>query len=369
MTEIPSKLDRLLGYLVQDPQNLNLLQDAAAAAYEEGRLSVVAELAARAETFTAPSPTLLNLAGLAALRASDLAQAEACFSRALQQDPANPDIRGNLAWTRAVLKDWASACDLIDEAVIAAQPRAAALKVEAFQHLGRPEDALAWADRLAERSALPAAALSALSMAALDAEQPQRARSYAEAAGDTPEAASTLAFLALQDGDSVDAESLLDRALAHAPHQPRALLGKGLARLSANDPQTAAAWLDEAAKGFETHLGSWIAAGWAYFAAGDLTQSRQRFATALALDDSFAESHGALAVIDLLEGRRDAARRGVNVALRLDQRCFGALLGKMLLAQSEGDVVSAERIRAMAMTLPIGVDGLTLAAALTRFRR
>jgi tetratricopeptide (TPR) repeat protein len=366
--ETRSKLERLLGYLAQDPTNLNLLQDAATAALEQGELAQTGELLARYEALAPLPPALLNIAGLAALGQGDLATADQILSRVLEQTPDDAGVRCNLAWTRARQKDWPAVAALLDDDTVAAEPRAAVLKIQAAQHLGQPEDALAWADRQAQRGPLEPGALATLSVAALDAEDLTRAKTYAEAAGDRPEAVSTLGFLELNDGRPQQAEPLFDHALAASPSEARALLGKGLARLSSGDPAAAAGWLDQAAGAFETHLGSWIAAGWAYFVAGDLDRSRERFATALALDDTFAESHGALAVLDLVAGRKDAAERGVEVALRLDRRSFSGLLGKMLLLEAAGDTAGAERLRTLALTLPIGADGLTIAAALSRLK-
>lgn len=369
MTEIRAKLDRLLSYLEQDPTNPNLLKDAAETAFEAGDFAKAAELIDRHAALGRPLPELLNISGMMALHTGNLARADEIFSHILQQDAHNTAVRCNLALTKAAELDWPAVGDLLDDAAVAAEPRMTALKVRTFQHLGRPEDALAWADRLPEHAPLDAAALSALAVASVDAADLKRAQLYAQAAGETPEAAFTLGFVALSEGRPQAAEPLFDRALAQAPDQGRALLGKGLARMSADDPVAAAAWLDRAASSFETHLGSWIAAGWAYFAAGDLTRSRERFATALALDDTFAETHGALAVLDLLQGDKEAARRGVEVALRLDRQCFSGLLGKLLLLESEGDAVNADRLRKMAVNIPVGSDGLTLGAAMARLRR
>lgn len=368
-TDTRFRRDRLLGYLAEDPNNLNLIQDAATASFELGEFAQAAELIDRAAALGPIPPTLLNLKGLMALHTGDLAQADAAFSGLLQQDPHNPSVRCNLAWTRSLEQNWPTVCDLLDDATAIAEPRTVALKVAALHHLGRPEDALAWVDQLPEGARLDQAALSALAVAAFDAQDLERAGVYANAAGDTPQAATTLGFLSFGEGERGAAEPMFDRVLAEAPGQARALLGKGLARLNADDPAGAAAWLDQAAQAFENHLGSWVAAGWAYFVAGDVERSRERFATALALDDTFAETHGALAVLDLLEGRTEDARRGVEIALRLDRHCFAGLLGKILLLQAEGDKVNAERLRTLALNAPIGDHGLTLVGALAKLRR
>jgi Tfp pilus assembly protein PilF len=142
------------------------------------------------------------------------------------------------------------------------------------------------------------------------------------------------------------------------------LLGSGLGQLARGDAAAAAARLDGAAQRFGDHLGSWVAAGWAYYIAGDLATSRNRFETALALDDNFAETHGALAVLDLVEGQKDSARRRTEVALRLDRNCFAAALARSMILDSEGKSNAARKVRDAALNYPIGPSGRTIARSL-----
>jgi Flp pilus assembly protein TadD len=109
------------------------------------------------------------------------------------------------------------------------------------------------------------------------------------------------------------------------------------------------------------HLGSWIAAGWAYFTIGDLSRARQRFETALAIDGEFAEAQGALAVLDILAGRLDEARRGTRTALRLDRNGFAGRLARSLLLEAGGDTEAAERLRNTALNTRVGPSGQTIA--------
>lgn len=130
--------------------------------------------------------------------------------------------------------------------------------------------------------------------------------------------------------------------------------------------QEAAVRLDCGAEQFETHLGSWIAAGWAHLLAGDLDLARRRFETALAHDDSFGEAQGSLAVVELLQGEAASAQRRIAVARRLDRRAFSASLAAMLWEQSHGHPEKAERILQSALQQPIMPDGTTLTHALVK---
>lgn len=357
------QLDRLLAFLDQDPGNLSLIAEAATAALDANRLDVVGDLVSRYEAHAiAPAP-LLNLAGLAALRNGQLDDAALRFEAALAQDPRQPECRFNLAWTRSILGDWAAVANLVDDAVVTAAPRAGALRVQALHQIGDPEDALAYGLGLVEHHPDDVDLMASLAVAAMDAEDVVLARRFAERARSTHEGLATLGLLELADDDMAAALELFDQAITVRHDSGRALLGKGLALLPTDAPQ-AAALLDRSAAVFGDHLGSWVASGWAWFAAGDLAQARVRFDRALQLDETFAEAHGALAAIDVVEGEVARARRGAEVALRLDRACLSGALAKVMLLNLDGDHQSATRLQEVALNVPIGPNGQTLAQAI-----
>lgn len=354
------RVERLLGFLETDPDNLTLMGDVAVAALEAGRFDIVGQLLDRHAALAPPPPQLVNLAGLAAMRQGRFDDAEALFARALAADPQDPTLRYNLAWARATRSDLAGASELLDETVAAAVPAAAALKVRMLHRQGEIEDALAWGAGFVDRFPRDAELLGALSAAAIDAEELELAAAYAERAGDTPDALSTLGMLQLDLAQTDQAAELFDRALAAQHDSGRALLGKGLVAMAALDGAEAARHFDRAAAIFGDHVGSWVTAGWAYVLASDLVRARQRFETAIAVDDTFAEAHGGLAVVDVLDKRLDEARRGARTALRLDRECFAGVLARSLLLEADGDAAAAGRLRRAALETPVGPSGQTI---------
>ncbi|MGJ3628978.1 hypothetical protein AB5I41_22825 [Sphingomonas sp. MMS24-JH45] len=86
----------------------------------------------------------------------------------------------------------------------------------------------------------------------------------------------------------------------------------------------------------------------------------------MALDPTFAESHGGLAVIDALEGATEAAAERAKVALRLDRECYGASLARVLIASSSGDAEAAGAILHRALSTPLDDRGRTIGQILAR---
>lgn len=364
--ETESRLDRLLLLLSSDAENPALLGDAADAAVEERRPEEAIALLERLEAIVPLPPREANLMGLAAMQLGRHDRAEAAFERLVAGGSADATVRANHAWAKAMQKDLDGALALLDDPLAFERPEAAMLKVQILHEQGEFEEAARLARIYVERHPDHRGLLAAASVLALDVEDAELAARCAAAAGDHPAALATLGTLALGEDRATEALAMFDRALERDSGAPRAWVGRGLAKLLSGDSESASEDIDKGAELFGDHLGSWIAAGWACFINRDLAAARVRFEKALALDSTFAESHGSLAVLDLLEGRREQARKGCDVALRLDRESFSGALARVLLAADAGDQAGARRIFDAALTTPIGRNGRTIAQALVR---
>lgn len=354
-----ASLERLLGYLEDDPNNPALLADTARTALAAGDIGRAATLADRLRT-AAPSRIEGSLiAGVAAMHRGDFAYAVTLLEPLLAYDD-QPSIRFNLAWSRAMLGEKDSALDLLDDATVKAVASAAMLRVQLVHEAGDFARALADGKAALLRFPDDPGLLGAMATLALDVEDVALARDCAARGGEHPEALAAAGLLALQDGELATAHARLDRALALREHNPRAWIGRGLAALVRHETARAARDIDEGARQFGDHIGSWIAAGWAHYLSGDISAATHRFERALAIDPSFAESHGSLAVTDFAKGEVESARRRIRVALGLDRQCFSAALAQMLLAAGEPALAGAIVERAMAT--PLDDAGRTLAS-------
>lgn len=364
LTDEKARLGRLLGFLDVDPTNLNLIADAASAALGVGELETAARLIDQHEAFAGATPALSNLKGLLALQGQRFADAAQIFEQLLVDHPKDTALRFNLAWCKAMLRDYEGALSLLDDEVLGAAPRSTSLKIQMMHHLGLLDEALAAGLAYAQQRPNDRDLMSAMAVVAIDAERLDLAERFAAQAGLTHEGLSTLGMLKLNANQVEDSQTLFERALAVNPDSARALLGKGLVLLVEGQAEAAAPVIEKSASLFEHHLGTWVAAGWARFVGGDYRAARANFEQAMAIDDTFAEAHGGLAVIDLMEGDIESARRRTEIALRLDRNCFSAALAKSLLLTQAGDVQAAERIRAIALNTPIGAQGQTIAKAI-----
>ena len=124
--------------------------------------------------------------------------------------------------------------------------------------------------------------------------------------------------------------------------------------------------MEQAVARLPAHIGSWHGLAWARLFGGDLEGSAQAFGRALELDRNLADSHGGLAAVDALRGRRQEAEAGIERALRLDRTSLAAAYARMLL---NGETLDASRFREVAMRLLGGreaLPGMTVADVVRR---
>ena len=365
-TDSAGRYARMAEYLAHDPDNLRLIADTAEAAFAEERFDEAQELLDRHARLVPLDPPAQHMAGLIAMRRLDWEGAAERYAALMDSGEDAPAIRFNRAWSLAMAKRFEEALPLIDDATSAEIPAAAQLEVGLLHQLGQFERAEERARILIELHPDHRGLNGAVSTLAMDIEDVDLARQTAAKAPDHPESMVTLGTLALGDDDPEAAAVLFDQVLARTPDAPRALIGRGLTRLLTGDPMTAAQEIDRGAGIWGDHLGSWIAAGWAYAIAGDMAAAKARFEKAVELDDSFGEAQGSMAVIEILEGNIDEAKRRTEIALRLDRQSFSGALAAMLLASGGGNQELAKRIFERAIHTPIDGKDMTIARSLAR---
>ena len=159
-----------------------------------------------------------------------------------------------------------------------------------------------------------------------------------------PEAMVARASLALAERDAGSARTLLARALEHNATDGRTWSAMGFTELLDGRLPAARAAFKRATSAMPQHIGTWHGLGWAAMAQGDLPSARAAFDQALAIDRNVAESHGGRAVVDALSGRPDDARAAVGRALGLDRQSLSARYAEALLAGDARDSASILRL-------------------------
>jgi Tfp pilus assembly protein PilF len=307
-----------------------------------------------------------NSRAVALMRSGDPAQAATLLEELLDRRSDDLSLAFNLAWAHALAKNFDQAKNILNDEMIDALPQAALLDIQLLHDAGEFEAAGERAREYIEKHPSYEPLLAAVSVLALDIEDRELARQCAEKSVNHPDGLTSLATLTLGEDDPAKAKAMFEKALSINDQSPRAWIGLGLSTMAQGDHVKAGEMIDKGAGLFGDHLGSWIAAGWSYLLSGNQELARERFSHALELDDTFAESHGSLAVMDVLAGEIDGAKRQIEIAQRLDRSCFSAAFANVLIAAGQGDQSRAERIMELALKQPIGDGEGTLAEAIAR---
>jgi hypothetical protein len=99
---------------------------------------------------------------------------------------------------------------------------------------------------------------------------------------------------------------------------------------------------------------------------GDLQQAEQTFAQVLAMDRNFGESHGGLAVVHALQGKKAQAAEGAERALRLDPESLAAVYARMVLSGDTHDPTRFKKLALRLLSARSGPFGGSLADAVVK---
>lgn len=337
-----NRLDRLLSFIEADPDNLNLLADAADVALACGDLEAARSSVVRGLELQPGDPFF-------SLRLSSVALAEGNFDEALaltgQLIAAGYEeapVRYNHAYALVCLRRFAEARPFLlalqsEQALLALVGR---LLVRTHHYLGEVEEAIAVAVSCLQAEPQNGEMAGMLSLLYVDADEMEQARVWAERAlALAPEsidallAASTVT-LAGEDTDA--ARSFAHRALAVQPRNGRVWSNLGLADMLDFDFAAARENLTQAVHYMPEHIGTWHLLGWVQMLQKDLDGAEASFNQALAIDDNFGETHGALAAVAAMRGDWERSEALAKTARRLDPDSMNTQYAQVLRLQQEG---------------------------------
>lgn len=378
------RLDRLDGFLRDDPSNNALLIDAFETALSCGEWE-------RASLYLKQGRTLHAEPLAWRLREGDFWLAQQRYDEALEvletltntpQPPAGfaEVLLHNLAFIELRHGRYADCIARLapvleaSNAAVGAESERPLIATRALQQLwlralhrdGEISRAMAWTLQAEQQRRLDAQAAGIASLIAVDASDFAAAQRWSAASlGDGAQAASpveglvTQASLALAARDAARATYFADAALQRQPGDGRAWSTRGFASLLANDLPAAHSAFLQALSAMAQHIGTWHGMGWTQILQGDLAGAYTSFDTALALDRNFAESHGGLAVVLAMQSLHKEAKEQAELALRLDK---SNLSGRYAQALLSGEVKDTQDLKRLARRLlggragPLGGD-------------
>jgi tetratricopeptide (TPR) repeat protein len=333
-----SRLNRLLGYLEQDPQNLPLLRDASNEALQLGLWSEAHELLDRSLELAPSDPVSRYRIAVALMMEGD-AQGSLSHTQSLLEEGVDaPAVLYQHARALILLGRHAEAepCFESLQGHAAELPEFALLHIRALHGAGKLDEAIA----LASSMEADTVAQGMLSLIYVDDEQIARgaevARQVLAKEPDNVDAllASATAAIAMEDADA--ALPQFERVARLHADSGRAWLGIGLARMDAGDLSGARDAFEKTVRLMPSHLGSWNALAWVQMLQNDLDAAEETVEAALRQDRNFGETHGTLAVLMAARQRWDDARREADIAVRLQPESFAGRFAQTLIIEHRG---------------------------------
>jgi tetratricopeptide (TPR) repeat protein len=338
-----AQLQRLLGYLQADPENLALRADIFERAIAGGD-----HASAQAQAHWVLERHPADHAWRHRLSLLDMAQGQ--WGEAVQllqglidEGVDQPVLRFNLASALAGSERNEEALALLGpllETHQAAVPGALALALRVLHRQGNLEEGLALFAKHEAECRSPEA-LGVASLMAVDEERLDDAQRWsAKALASVPsqhEALVAAASVRLGERDAPGALQLLQAAVQRHPQDGRSWSAAGMALLLSENLPGARDAFERAVRAIPKHIGSWHGLGWTALFQNDLAAAVAAFDTAMELDRNFADTHGALAVAQALQGDTATAQTSMRRAQGLDPSGLSAQFAQAILNGETGD--------------------------------
>jgi tetratricopeptide (TPR) repeat protein len=372
--ELSANLQRAERYLAIDPVNPILLANAIDASLALGNVDAALKHAQAAIAQRPDDPFVANRYGSVLIARGQLDEAARVFEK-LAAQTADPSVAFNLSLVYFRQGRYAQARSVFEPYISqeGVSPAAVTLFVRTLHHLDEIEPAVELVKQHEARCSGDADFLAAASLLYLDDDQLDAAQRFSEAAlalGKRPlEALVVGGSVALAHDDTAAAKTMFNDALSVSPTDGRSWSGLGMASLLTGELSDAREQLLHAVDNLPADIGSWHALGWCQIASGELAGAGHTFRKVLALDRNVAESHGGLAVVDALLGRKSEAQAGIERALRLDPEGLSAKYAQMVLSGVNSDPEKFRKLALGIISARPGHMGALLAQAIAKRER
>jgi tetratricopeptide (TPR) repeat protein len=344
------RLARLVTFLGHDPGNLTLLCDAMGLAIALGDRAIGQQLIAHVNSHAIDNPNVLAHGAHLLLQAADYPAAAAFGDKAIAAGLNDPAVVFNTALGHFYSADFAAADTLLAHLTQHSDCPAATLLMHA-RALHQLEDTEA-AEGLVVRAQhlepdnLDIRGLLALLLYENDklAQALSTAHETLAIDADQRDALIACATVQFEQHNVAASRKAWVHTLKVYPDCGRAWSGLGLLEFGELEFDLAESHLNTAVQFMPHHIGTWHVLAWVYILRNDNTQARAALENSYALDRSFGDTHGGLAVVDIMEGQPDKARKGIRRALRLKPDSLAAHYAQALLLQQAGQTAEAQQL-------------------------
>lgn len=359
------RLARLLDFLRQDFANESLLADALQLAIDTQDLIHGQALLEHVRNHVIRAPTICALTSHMALILGDHAAAAEYGDVAINSGIQHPAVRYNAAYGFFYRGNYNRTAQILNPLCADEMECSAAtlvLQARALHHLQRIDEALSLMKRAVQQFPDDHEATGLQALLLCDAGESKLALDIAlqtlEKNPNQLDALLACGSVHLEQGSNVAASKTYLHTVNIHPQCGRAWSGLAQIEFSEMDFTTAETHLDTAVKLMPDHIGTWHLLAWIYILRDDSVRARAALEKSYELDRNFGETHGGFAVVDVLDGHHDQARKGIRRALKLNRNSMSALYAEFLLLTKNGKSKEAQQLvdRVLDSTAPSGTQ-------------
>lgn len=345
-----ARLSRLLGFLARDHSNLRLLQEVLSLVIAYGDLHQAQQLAEHIEKHPIEDATVWAQMAHLQLLIRNFAAAGAYGSKAIQAGASHPAVLLNTAYGYFYSGHYDTCAAILAKLTVQddASTDTLVLHARALHHLAMPERAESLVMRALQREPelLEAKGLMALLLHERGRNDTALHLAHEVLAQDPNQLDALLACSSVhvEQGNMEAARKAWRHTVTAHPTCGRAWSGLAQVEFHALEFADAEDHLKSAVTFMPDHIGTWHLLAWIYILRGDSTPARSALEQSYTLDRTFGETHGGLAIVDMLDGKLDDAQLGIRRALKLNPDGMSARYAQMLMLQKAGKLEEAQAL-------------------------
>jgi len=345
-----TRLNRMISFLDRDPGNTRLLQEVLSLVIASGNLQHIRHWIRHLESHPVEDTAILAQMTHLQLLNRNFAAASDYGDRAIQAGASHPAILLNAAYGHFYSGHYERCAAILTSLTEKndATVGTLLLHARALHHQNAAESAEQLVTRALQNEPVNVEAKGLLALLHHERDSNHHALQLAhEVLAQNPSQLDALlacGSVHVEQGNMKAARKTWLHTVMLHPTCGRAWSGLAQVAFNALEFVDAEAYLKKAVTYMPDHIGTWHLLAWVYILRKDSVQARSALMQSYALDRSFAETHGGLAVVDVLEGKQKAAQLGIRRALKLKPDCLSARYAEILTLQNTGKYEEARAL-------------------------
>ncbi|MDA0910901.1 MAG: hypothetical protein O2809_05015 [Proteobacteria bacterium] len=357
---IDNKITRYQDYLKQDPDNVSLLMELVTLYLKHNNLIQARQLLDKLATMALSFKETYQLA-VWHIQMGEFLRAIELLVNLHAHDQSDRKISFTLSFAYFQIRQYRNALKVFNDGALddSSVLENIILKARILHALGELKDAVTLLAKNKEKGECDAEFCGFYALVYADLNQLSRASVWMKKAlavyPEQQEALLVENYMALYEQDAKKAYKQAEILIGLNRRNARAWINLATAYLLLGDLMKAYKSCEQAVTLFPEFIGIWQLKAWCELMQGKLHKAKESFSKAYQLDRNFAESHGGLAIIAVLEDNAEVAKNHIVTAKKLNPHNISGNYAEALVLQTQDPMKAQQKIDEIKAYIP-GVD-------------